>query len=83
MANIRIKSAVERVADDLDKTVKHAVQYSGVDKKDADSINRTCMEIIQQAGRLAGIARVASGYKVGEDEKLVKKLRKVLGYAYP
>jgi hypothetical protein len=82
MANIRIKPAVERISIELDKTVKQAVMYSGVDAKDADSVDRTCLEIIQQAGRLAGLARVAKGYKAGEEERLVKKLRKVLGFTY-
>jgi hypothetical protein len=83
MANIRIRPAVERISNDLDKTVKAAVMYSGVEKKDAENVNNTCMEIAQQAARLAGLARLAIGYPAGEEQKIVKKIRKALGYTIP
>jgi hypothetical protein len=83
MANVRIKAAIERISNDIDKTVKAAVMYSGVEKKDAISVGNTASEIIQQAARLLGLARIAEGYQPGEDEKLVKKIRKALGYTYP
>jgi hypothetical protein len=82
MANIRIRPATARISDELNKVVQHAVQYSGVDVKDAPIIENDMMDVIQQAARLAGMARVARGYPKSEEEKLVRKIRKALGYTY-
>ncbi len=86
MANIKIKAAVNRISDDLNATVKHAVQYSGVGEDEAAEIERVCEVICEQAARLVGMARVAGNkksiikYKPDEDLRLVKKVRKAFGY---
>lgn len=83
MANIRIKAGVERISNDVDKVVKHALLYSGVSKSEAMFVDNTTASAIEQLARLNGMARIAQGFPPGTDEKLVKAIRKALGFTVP
>jgi hypothetical protein len=81
MANINVKQRLERLSRDMDALVKHVVQYSGVDKKDAFLIDNMATDLAAQAARLAGEARAAAGDRSAM--KLVKQVRKALGFTSP
>jgi len=81
MSNMNVRRRVEKLSDDLDSVIKHVLQYSGIDKKDAMFIDNLATEMSAQAARLAGLSRVVQGDKSGAS--LEKRVRKALGYTHP
>jgi len=81
MANIRVKSALDRISTEMEQVTKQVIMYSGVDKTHAWDIDNLCSSIIQSAATIAAEARKTRGDR-GAD-KLVEKVRKTLGYTHP
>jgi hypothetical protein len=82
MANINVKQRLERLTTELDQVVKHVLQYSGVDKKDAFLIDSMATSLVTQGARLAEEARKAQGVRT-TGHSLEKKVRKALGFTFP
>jgi len=81
MANMNVRKRVESIATDLNAVIKHVVQHSGIDSKDAMFVDNIATEIAAQAARLASEARARQGDRSAH--KLVEKVRKALGFTYP
>lgn len=81
MANIRVKSRLDRIASELALIRSQVMSYSGVDAKDARQIDRDATAIAEEASRIAGEARKAMGDRSAAG--LVKRVRKALGFTYP
>ena len=83
MANIRIKAALDRIGDDIQKVAKHAEFHSGIEEKDALLIDNMATDIAIAATRLAVMARKARGLPERSGESVVKGVRKALGFTHP
>jgi hypothetical protein len=91
MTNIRIKPALERIESELSR-VRTQISYSGINAKDARSIDNLATNLAVEAAEIAGEARQAmerhhpqySGSPMASvAQKLVAKVRKALGFTYP
>lgn len=56
MSNIRVKAAIERIQNELNKVGKHITQYSGIDPKDAKAIELAAEDIQTTAGQIRWLA---------------------------
>jgi hypothetical protein len=56
MANIRVRQALERIQAELNKVGEHAAQYSGISRKDAAAVRRTCDDIARTAVQIGELA---------------------------
>ena len=81
MANIRIRAAIEKISNDLNKVAEQISQYSGIDAKDARFVDNIATDISVTAAQIAAMAREVQGNTSGET--LVRKVRKSLGFTNP
>lgn len=83
MPNIRVKAALSRISDDIQKVAQHAKLYSGIDEKEALLIDNTATDIAVAATHLAVMARKARGLPERSAESTIKAVRKALGFTHP
>lgn len=81
MPNIRIKSRLETLADELQTVLQHVIQHSGVSPKDAMAVDNRCCEIAEMAARIAAVARETQGNRTADT--VVRDVRRALGYTHP
>ncbi len=83
MPNIRMKTALSRISDDIQKVAQDAQFYSGIDEKEALLIDNVATEIAVAATRLAVMARAARGLPARNVESTIRGVRKALGFTHP
>jgi hypothetical protein len=81
MPNIRVRQAIEKISNELNKVGEHIQLHSGIDAKDARFIDNVASDIAQTAAQIAAIAREVQGNTSGET--LVRNVRKSLGFTNP
>ena len=88
MANIRIKSALDRIGNELSR-VRVQTLYSGISAAEARLIDNMATDIAVEAAEIAAEARnVIAGIRGKEaaathSARFVAKVRKALGFTYP
>jgi hypothetical protein len=81
MANIRVKQALDRIGRDM-RRVREFIQYHhGVPREDALLTDNEATAIAVEAAAISAMARHAMGNRSAG--KVVKRVRKALGYTYP
>jgi hypothetical protein len=81
MANINVKIRLNRISNEVTKTLTQVRDYSGMDLTEAIMIDNTCCSIIEQLTKISIISREKMGEK--HATKLTKRVRKALGYVIP
>lgn len=79
MPNLNVRARLDKIQREIDQVVKHVVQYSGVDAKDAVMIDNTAAGIAEQAARICELARSQMGEP---NPNTIAKVRKALGFVY-
>jgi hypothetical protein len=82
MPNIRVRAAIERISNDINRVGHHIVQHSGIDPKDARFIDNVATDIAVTAAQIAELARQAQGVRE-KSGSLVRKTRKAMGFTIP
>ncbi len=90
MANIRVKQALDRIGRDM-RRVREFIQYHhGVPHEDAMRIDTEATAICVEAATVAAMARISMGSRrISESaraygvQRLVKRVRKALGFTHP
>jgi hypothetical protein len=57
MPNIRVRHAIEKISNELNRVGQHVVDHSGIDPKDARFIENVCEDIARTANQIAQLAR--------------------------
>lgn len=81
MANIRVKTALERISYEMSRVREQISHHSGVSEKDARLIDNMATDIAVEAAVIAAEARRVQG--MTNANTLVSKVRKALGFTYP
>jgi hypothetical protein len=59
MPNINVRKAIEKISNEINRVGQHAVDYSGIDPRDARFIENVCEDIAKTANQIAQLARAA------------------------
>jgi len=81
MANMNVRKRLEKIEREMREIILYVEQYHGVPKEEAHQVDNEASVICQQAARLASTARKSMG--ISDASKLVKQVRKALGYTVP
>jgi len=82
MPNIRVKITLERIAREINQTGQHILNHSGVDPKEAMTIDNLATDIAVTATQIAELARRSMGSS-RQPGSLVRQTRRVLGFTKP
>jgi hypothetical protein len=81
MDNIRVRTAIERLSNEINSLAKHIASYSGIDSKDARFVDNIATDIAVTATQIAAMAREVEGNT--SSKTVVTKVRKSLGFTSP
>ena len=81
MGNMNVRARLDRISKDLTAVVKYIEQYHGVSRDEAVMTDNDATNIAEQAARICQAARLATGDRSAT--KVVRAVRKALGFTYP
>ena len=83
MAHMNVLKRLERISRELSKVAQHMELYSGVDSLEALAVDTQATQICEQASMLAGDAREVLSHGTQKKVRLVRSVRKALGFTNP
>lgn len=82
MPNIRVRAAIEKISNEINRVGQHIVQHSGIDPKDARFIDNVATDIAVTAAQIADLARQVQGSS-RVPGSLVTQTRRTFGFTKP